>query len=163
MLKRGVNAAQGKQTALTEQQKKEIKDAFNLFDADGSGSIDANEMRVAMKALGFEPKEEEIQHMIADVDEDGNATVEYDEFYKMIEKKILSRDPKDEIEKAFKLYDHDGAGFIDHAKLKRVAKHLGEKMNDEDIQDMIDEADRDQDGKVSKEEFFRIMKKQGLW
>merc|ERR1719478_1646635 len=101
--------------------------------------------------------------MIQDVDEDGNATVEYDEFYKMIEKKILSRDPKDEIEKAFKLYDTDSSGFIDHAKLKRVAKHLGEKMNDDDIQDMIDEADRSGTGRVSKDDFFRLMKKQGLW
>ena len=93
---------------LTEEQKQEIKEAFDLFDADGSGTIDAKELKVhtiiiilhpknssscfcvcvcvcvcvyncfasfiqvAMRALGFEPKKEEIRKMIADIDKDGS-------------------------------------------------------------------------------------------
>ena len=49
---------------LTEEQKQEIKEAFDLFDTDGSGTIDAKELKVAMRALGFEPKKEEIRKMI---------------------------------------------------------------------------------------------------
>jgi len=41
---------------LTEEQKQEIREAFDLFDTDGSGTIDAKELKVAMRALGFEPK-----------------------------------------------------------------------------------------------------------
>jgi Ca2+-binding EF-hand superfamily protein len=41
---------------LTEQQKQEIREAFDLYDTDGSGTIDAKELKVAMRALGFEPK-----------------------------------------------------------------------------------------------------------
>jgi Ca2+-binding EF-hand superfamily protein len=48
------------QKELTADQKQEIKEAFDLFDTDGSGSIDENELRVAMKALGFEAKDEEV-------------------------------------------------------------------------------------------------------
>ena len=40
-----------------------------------------------------------------------------------------------------------------------MAKELGENMTDEELQEMIDEADRDGDGEVNEEEFFRIMKK----
>lgn len=72
------------QKKLTDQQKQEIKEAFDLFDTDGSGSIDENELRVAMKALGFEAKDEEVHKMIVDVDEDGNGGVEFDEFLKMV-------------------------------------------------------------------------------
>ncbi len=57
-----------KRTELTEEQKQEIKEAFDLFDTDGSGAIDAKELKVAMRALGFEPKKEEIKKMIADAD-----------------------------------------------------------------------------------------------
>ena len=57
---------------LTEEQKQEIREAFDLFDADGSGTIDAKELKVAMRALGFEPKKEEIRRMIADIDKDGS-------------------------------------------------------------------------------------------
>ena len=52
-------AAKGKakgKAELTEEQKQEIREAFDLFDTDGSGTIDAKELKVAMRALGFEPK-----------------------------------------------------------------------------------------------------------
>lgn len=58
-------------TELTEEQKQEIKEAFDLFDTDGSEKIDAKELKVAMRALGFEPKNEEIKKMISDIDKDG--------------------------------------------------------------------------------------------
>merc|ERR1712086_1035976 len=69
---------------LTEEQKQEIKEAFDLFDTDGSGSIDSKELTVAMRALGFEPKKEEIQKMISDVDDEGSGTIGSEEFLKMM-------------------------------------------------------------------------------
>lgn len=54
-------ANKGKRLELTEEQKQEIREAFDLFDTDGSGTIDAKELKVAMRALGFEPKKEEIK------------------------------------------------------------------------------------------------------
>jgi len=152
-----------KQKELTDEQKTEIKEAFDLFDTDGSGSIDAKELKVAMRALGFEPKKEEIQKMISDVDDDGSGSIEYAEFLKMMTHKILNRDPKDEILKAFRLFDDDETGKISFKNLKRVAKELGERMTDEELQEMIDEADRDGDGEVNEEEFLRIMKKTNLF
>lgn len=61
----------GPRPELTEEQKQEIREAFDLFDADGSGTIDVKELKVAMRALGFEPKKEEIKKMIADIDKEG--------------------------------------------------------------------------------------------
>ena len=46
---------------------------------------------------------------------------------------------------------------------KRVAKELGENMTDEELQEMIDEADRDGDGEINEDEFLRIMKKTSLY
>jgi len=146
-----------------DEQKQEIKEAFDLFDTDGSGEIDSKELKVAMRALGFEPKKEEIQKMISDVDDDGSGTIGYEEFLKMMTHKILNRDPKDEILKAFRLFDDDETGKISFKNLKRVAKELGERMTDEELQEMIDEADRDGDGEVNEEEFLRIMKKTNLF
>ena len=65
---------------LTEEQKQEIREAFDLFDTDGSGTIDAKELKVAMRALGFEPKKEEIKKMIADIDKDGSGTIDFEEY-----------------------------------------------------------------------------------
>ena len=81
----------------------------------------------------------------------------------MMTPKILSRDPKDEILKAFRLFDDDETGKISFKNLKRVAKELGENMTDEELQEMIDEADRDGDGEINQDEFLRIMKKTSLY
>lgn len=148
---------------LTEEQRQEIREAFDLFDTDGSGTIDAKELKVAMRALGFEPKKEEIRKMIAEIDKDGSGTVNFDEFLDMMTVKMGERDSREEILKAFRLFDDDETGKISFRNLKRVAKELGETMTDEELQEMIDEADRDGDGEVSQDEFLRIMKKTNLY
>merc|ERR1712187_1103809 len=130
---RRFNAGGKKQKELTEEQKQEIKEAFDLFDTDGSGEIDSKELK------------EEMQKMISDVDDAGSGTIGYEEFVKMMTHKILNRDPKDEILKAFRLFDDEETGKISFKNLKRVAKELGERMTDEELQEMIDEADRDGD------------------
>ena len=152
-----------KRTELTEEQRQEIKEAFDLFDTDGSGSIDAKELKVAMRALGFEPKREEIKKMISDLDQEGNGVIEYNDFLELMTVKMAERDPMQEMMKAFRLFDEDDTGKISFKNLRRVAKELGENMTDEEIQEMIEEADRDGDNEISEEEFFRIMKKTNLF
>ena len=148
---------------LTEEQRQEIKEAFDLFDTDGSGSIDSKELKVAMRALGFEPRKEEVKRMISEMDKDGSGTIEYPEFEEMMASKMAERDPREEILKAFKLFDDDNTGKISFKNLKRVARELGETMTDEELMEMIEEADRDGDGEISQEEFLRIMKKTNLF
>jgi len=57
---------------ISAEQKKEIREAFDLFDSNGSGSIDENQLKAAMRALGFKPKEEEIAKIIEGVDNKDN-------------------------------------------------------------------------------------------
>jgi len=73
------------------------------------------------------------------------------------------RDSKEEILKAFRLFDDDETGKISFKNLKRVAAELGEKISDEELREMIEEADRDGDGEINEEEFLRIMKKTNLY
>jgi hypothetical protein len=58
------------------------------FDFD-AGTIDAKELKVAMRALGFEPKKEEIKKMISDIDKDGNGTIDFQEFLEMMTAKMV--------------------------------------------------------------------------
>lgn len=76
----------------------------------------------AFRALGFEPKKEEVKKMIADIDKDGSGTIDFEEFLTMMTAKMGERDSKEEILKAFKLFDDDNTGKISFKNLKRVAK-----------------------------------------
>jgi len=156
-------SSRGAKAELTEEQKQEIKEAFDLFDTDGSEKIDAKELKVAMRALGFEPKKEEIKKMISDIDKDGSGTIDFNEFLEMMTGKMSDRASKEEILKAFRLFDDDETGKITLKNLRRVAKEIGENMSDEELQEMIEEADLDGDGEIDQEEFLRIMKKTSLY
>ncbi|XP_015834624.1 uncharacterized protein LOC660873 isoform X2 [Tribolium castaneum] len=153
----------GSKFELTEEQKNDIKEAFDLFDNEGSGKIDAKDLKVAIRALGFEPKKEEIKKMIADIDTQGTGKLSFDDFLQLMTMKMAEKDSKEEIMKAFRLFDDDETGKISFKNLKRVAKELGENLTDEELQEMIDEADRDGDGEINQEEFLRIMKKTSLY
>ncbi|KAJ8567252.1 hypothetical protein K7X08_019460 [Anisodus acutangulus] len=92
---------------LTQQKRQEIKEAFELFDTDGSGTIDARELNVAMRALGFEMTEQQGDQMIADVDKDVSGAIDFDEFVHMMTAKIGERDTKEELARAFTILDQD--------------------------------------------------------
>lgn len=120
-------------TAITDEQRQEIKEAFDLFDTDGTGRIDAKELKVALRALGFEPKREELRAMLLEIDKTGSGTVEYQDFLDLMSYKMSERDPVEEMRKAFRLFLDDDSDKISLRHLKRVAKELGEAMTEEEL------------------------------
>jgi Ca2+-binding EF-hand superfamily protein len=100
---------------------------------------------------------------VSQVDKDGSGTVDFTEFLDIMTSKIGDRDSREEMIKAFRLFDDDETGKISFRNLKRVALELGESISDEELQEMIDEADRDGDGEVSQDEFIKIMEKTNLF
>ena len=141
---------------FTKEQIDEFKDGFSLFDKDNDGSITAKELGMVMRSVGENPTDEELQEMINEVDANGNGTIEFPEFLTMMKAKDTDREK--EIQEAFRFFDKDGNGFISAAELGQVVASLGEKITEEEVDKMIQEADTDGDGQVNYEEFVRIMK-----
>ena len=86
-----------------------------------------------MRALGFQPKKEDLKKMMQDADRDGNGMIDFEEFTELMQTRLANRDPKEEMLKAFRLIDADGSGIITFKELKKVCKELGENMTDEEI------------------------------
>lgn len=145
---------------LTDEQKQEVREAFELFDTDKDGLLDYHELKVSMRALGFDLKKAEVLKILRENDKDGRGLIEFDSFSKLMTERIVNRDPMEEIRKAFKLFDDDGTGKISLRNLRRVAKELGENVDDEELQAMIDEFDLDQDGEINEQEFIAIMQEE---
>ncbi|XP_041093758.1 centrin-3 [Polyodon spathula] len=146
-----------KRRELTDEQKQEIKEAFELFDTDKDKEIDYHELKVAMRALGFDVKKADVLKILKDYDREGTGKIAFDDFNEVVTDWMLDRDPQEEMIKAFKLFDDDDSGKISLRNLRRVARELGENMTDEELRAMIDEFDNDGDGEINQEEFFSIM------
>eukprot|EP00434_Breviolum_minutum_P009485 symbB.v1.2.008354.t1/scaffold524.1/size192337/3 len=165
---------------LDDEQKEEIREAFSLFDTERSGAIDARELKAALRALGFEVKKEDVRKMLADIGkeplslardffaickfwcfQDPSQPINFDEFCEMMKGRMPDKNSRAEIDKVFALFDEDDKGKISFRNLKRIAQELGESLTDEELQEMIEEADRDGDGLINPDEFYRVMRKRG--
>ncbi|OEH79723.1 putative centrin [Cyclospora cayetanensis] len=165
----------GRRRELREEQKIEIKEAFELFDSEKTGKMDYHELKVAMRALGFDVKKAHVQEIMRSYDKQNTGFITQGDFEEIspswvlvalalrVTQKFLDRDPTEELQKAFRLFDDDDTGKISFKNLRRVARELGEDLSDEELRAMIDEFDRDMDGEISKEEFMSIMKQTSLY
>ncbi|EMR67428.1 putative calmodulin protein [Eutypa lata UCREL1] len=150
---------------LTEEQVSEFKEAFSLFDKDGDGQITTKELGTVMRSLGQNPSESELQDMINEVDADNNGTIDFPEFLTMMARKMKDTDSEEEIREAFKVcclhweqvFDRDNNGFISAAELRHVMTSIGEKLTDDEVDEMIREADQDGDGRIDYNEFVQLM------
>ncbi|PRD17711.1 UNVERIFIED_CONTAM: Calmodulin [Trichonephila clavipes] len=73
----------------------------------------------------------------------------------MMARKMKDTDSEEEIREAFRVFDKDGNGFISAAELRHVMTNLGEKLTDEEVDEMIREADIDGDGQVNYEDYLK--------
>lgn len=149
---------------LSEDVKEEIREAFELFDSANTGFLERRELKIILRALGFEPRKEQLSRMLLQSGITPRTTqIRYEEFFNLMAQIWNERDIQEEMMKAFKLFDVDRTGKISVGNLRTVADQLGEKMTDAELEEMIREADLDKDGFVNSTEFVRIMKKTNLW
>ncbi|MBA0570692.1 hypothetical protein Golob_004308 [Gossypium lobatum] len=142
---------------LSEEQIVEFKEAFCLFDKDGNGCVTVEELAMVIGSLDRYPTEEELHDMITEFDADGNVAVEFAEFFNLMAKKMKETDAEEELQEAFKVFDKDQNGYISANELRHVMINLGEKLSDEEVEQMIKEADLDGDGQVNYDDFVKTM------
>jgi calmodulin len=142
---------------LNETQVGQFQDAFKAVDTDNDGFIASSQLGQVLRIIGQNPTDAEVQDMINEVDFDGTGSIEFPAFLTMMAKKISNLNAEDEIREAFQLFDLDGNGYISRLELKLVMMNLGEKLTDDECDQLVDEADIDGDGQINYEEFYFLM------
>ena len=158
--KPGKTPAKSEKPGLTEEEIEEIREAFSMFDTEGTGRIDPKELKAAMHSLGFEKKSPTVYEMICDL-EDAGGDVDFNQFLAAISNKLGNRETRDGINKIFDLFDDDKTGTISIANIRRVAKELGETMNFEELKEMISRASSNGE-EITREDFYNIMTKKAF-
>lgn len=135
----------------------ELKSAFMLFDRNGDGYITSKDLGTVVRSLGYNPTEAEVKDMIKNTDTSKNGMLDFKDFHELMSKVANTSDSDEEIREAFKVFDRDNSGSISASELKRVMTMFGEKLTEEEVDQMINEADVDRDGQIDYEEFVRMM------
>ena len=145
---------------FSEDEISEFKAMFEMYDKDSKGYIDKRDLGALMRSLGQNPSFQEINQMIEEVDEDKNGEITFLEFLGLLARRMKEADPEDELLEAFKVFDRDGNGKISAHELRYVLLKSGENFTEQDIEDLIHEADVDGDGSIDYQEFVKIMMSQ---
>ncbi|ALC42285.1 CG11165 [Drosophila busckii] len=142
---------------LSKYEEDEFKAAFDILDVEGDGSITVKEIGVVMRALGKSPTDAELQAIINEVDLDGNGSIEFGEFLQVMILRMCQEPDDDELREAFRVYDKENTGYIGIDQLRFVLMALGQKLTEDELEDIIRDGDEDRDGRLSYEEYCNVM------
>lgn len=142
---------------FTPEQIAEFQDAFSLFDKDNSGTISCEELGTVIRSLGHVPTDKELRLMVMRADKDGNGEVDFAEFLELMAEKLEGEDPDREIKDAWAVFS-DGNKFIPRQMIKLIMHNLGENLNEEQVENLVAEADYDGDGEINYDDFYKTMK-----
>ena len=137
--------------------------AFADIDKNGDGYISKSELSDAIKAVGRKISDKELDEIIKTVDKDGDNQVDFNEFLKLMDGNcfVQSVDSFKEMKDLFSLFDVDNDGFVTEEEISKTMKEFGQKIRKKDIRKMMQEADRNNDGKISFDEFKNMVLNSG--
>ena len=157
---------------FTKEQNEDLQTAFEIFDKDGTGNIDINDLKVILRALGFEPQEEEIKKLLSTInrsdDEENNKkgfstnTIDFEEFKKIMNNKLRESEEIEQLRVGF-------FSFTDKSLPKEEnegeADELKEEVNDEELKEMMVQANPDlknliNEGKGDDDSIYKISQSQ---
>ncbi|KAJ6223229.1 hypothetical protein RDWZM_001774 [Blomia tropicalis] len=139
---------------MDENQIQECQDAFAIFDSVGDGMIAVKQVGEALRAMGQNPTEADIQKCVESLDPNGRIT--WDVFFPILQTimKTKNRFTYDEVVEGLRHFDDEGDGFIHAIQLRQMLTGLGEKMTDDEVEQLM-EGFADDDGKINYEMFIK--------
>ncbi|KAJ3379002.1 hypothetical protein HDU92_006989, partial [Lobulomyces angularis] len=146
-------------TGLLREQKIECEEAFALFDRDKDGKINNLELGAAMRTLGHDVTSSDIKQWTGSTEEDDlNTFTDLKTFLELMTERIRNVDPETEISQAFQFLDRDNRKVISPEELKYFMTNLGEKLTDEEADEMLRNVELDADGNITYDTFLEMMR-----
>ncbi|TFK96031.1 myosin regulatory light chain cdc4 [Pterulicium gracile] len=133
----------------------EYKEAFALFDKKGTGSVPRETLGDLLRALGQNPTQAEVTQLTNDAPRD----IDYQTFLKILNRPdgFKPAGTPEEFIRGFQVFDKEGNGFIGAGELRYVLTQLGEKMSDEEVDELLKGVQIGADGNINYESFVRTI------
>jgi calmodulin len=145
---------------IPEDKLQEYKEAFDMFDKDGSGQISVEEIQSVFKNMGNELTTQEVKEMIRDLDDDQTGEINFEEFITLMQRTMETEliTEEEEVIRAFQTFDKDHSGTLSCSEFKHILTNLGDRFTDEEVNEIFKEADLDHDGVITYREFVDFWK-----
>jgi calmodulin len=112
-----------------------------------------------METLGIEASPEEIDHMVSEIDEDGNGDIDFEEFVAVMSRKVNATYTSDQVRRAFKVFE--GAcppGFVRaEGLIKALSTYGKEKLTEEQAADLVSQLEVDANGLINYDDYVHMM------
>ncbi len=145
---------------LSDEERAELKEIFDLVDEDKSGQISKNELKKLMETLRLHPTEEELTAMMREVDADGSGDIDFDEFVTVMSRRVQADYTPEQLKSAFKVFETDNVppGYVSTEVLEHALTTYGsDKLTQEEAAELLSTVDPEHTGKINYMEFINMM------
>lgn len=139
---------------LSDAEKDQLIAAFEMIDKNKDNVISADELKQLMQSYGETAPISQVQDMINEVKVGG---IDINAFVRVMQKTMENTETVENLREAFKVFDKDANGFISVTELRDAMINYGEKLSQEEVEEMVTEADIHKDGHINIEEFIMMM------
>jgi Ca2+-binding EF-hand superfamily protein len=144
-------------STLDEEKLKECKIVFDLFDKDKDGLIPTKELGNLMRILGAAPSNIELETIIQNLESNNHKLISFEKFIVIFQKKLESQDSEEDIINEFRKLDKDNNGTISENDLRNLMSNYDNPLSDEEIEEIIQEANVDSNGNIDYINFTKIL------
>lgn len=142
---------------LTEEKLGEFLQLFKLYDKEGDGAIRTQDLGQVLRACGLHASEAEINTMMRQVDPSNIGTINFPSFLDCLSAFTQRSSDLEDILDAFRCFDKSNSGYIDARELKQVLLSMGERLSEQEAEELVREADKDRTGQIYYYNFAKIM------
>ena len=121
---------------LNAEDYEELRNTFEVFDEDRSGTIDPAEISAVLDKLGTQGRSPYVLNLIYALQEKGKP-IGFDEFVDICGSRIGETKTRDGLRRVFALIDKDENGIVDFEEFKALCKHLKDNLGDDDVLEMM--------------------------
>ncbi len=135
----------------------EFREAFEVYDKDRDGFLTLKELSQVLRSINSDFTQSQIESIVAEADTSGTGKLNLNDFISLMASKYRESETDEEVINAFRVFDKDGTGVVAANELRHIMTTLGDKLTDEEVDEMIREADINGDGFIYYEDFVRTM------